>query len=339
MKKLLLIIMAAVMVFSLVACDQNGTTEPEDDGKFVIGISDQGPTNDWATSMIAHLEYALDVEYADKIEDYHIAHCDFDPNVQVNDIEDLMTKNVDALIIQPVSEAALVNSVEAASEAGIPVIIYGGNILTEEYVTYIDRNNVEAGEVYAQWMADRIGGEGDVLVIMGYPGSGYSEDVLRGVENVLSNYAEINVIATEYAYYTPATSKEIVQTYIARGDELDGVICDGGLMAYGVIEAYVDADMDIPPLTVDDWNGFMKKAASVDYDDFVVINSGNELMLDAVKAAIDVLEGKELEKDGRLTPTSYEGSEIFAMIPEDMPDRYWAMAQIPEEYLDEYYKD
>lgn len=339
MKKLLVILMAILLVFVLFGCNKNDETEAEDDGKFVIGVSNQGPTNDWATSMIAHLKYGLDVKYADKIEEYHIAHCNFDANVQVNDIEDLMTKNIDALLIQPVSEAVLVNSIEKVSESGIPVAIYGGNILTDKYVTYIDRNNVEAGEVYAKWMADRIGGKGNVLVIMGYPGSGYSEDVLRGVKNVLDTYDDINVIAIEYAYYTPATSKEIVQTYIARGEKLDGVICDGGLMAYGVIEAYVDAEIDIPPLTVDDWNGFMKKAASVDFDDFVVINSGNELMLDAVGAVIDVLEGKELEKDGRISPISYEGSEIFDMIPERMPDRYWAMAKIPEEYLDQYYKD
>ncbi len=341
MKKLLVILMAMAVMLGIVACGNGdeATAEPVGDRKFVIGISGQGPTNDWATSMLAHLEYALDVEFADKVENYYIAHSDFDANVQINDIEGLMARDIDALLIQPVSEAALVNSVERATEQGIPVIIYGGNVLTDEYVTYVDRNNVEAGEIYAQWMADRIGGEGDVLVIMGFPGSGYSEDVLRGVDRVLNEYEGINVVATEYAYYTPATSKEIVQTYIARGDQLAGVICDGGLMAYGVIEAYTDAGLPIPPLTVDDWNGFMKRAAAENFDDFIVINSGNELMYDAVKAVIDTLEGTPPPKDSRMSPTAMEGSEIFDMIPEDMPDRYWAMTRIPDEYLNEYYRN
>ncbi len=315
------------------------TSKYKKEGKYKIGISGQGPMNDWCVSEAYHWQYATEVAFKDKIEAVYYAHCDGDANKQVANVENLLTKGIDCLILQPFSEAILVDSVEKAMNAGVPVVINNGGILTDNYVSYVDRDNHAAGYIYADFIGERIGGKGDVLVIMGFPGSGYSEDVLRGVNDCLKEkYPNVNVVAVEYAKYSPAESKKIIETYIAKGSDIKGVIVDGGLMAYGVIEAYTDAKKTIPPLTADDWNGFVKKAMSVNFTDYIMISSGNELAYDAVETAIKILEGKPVLKKNLLKPVAYTGDKVPEMVPPDMPDSYWVLNKIPKDLVKNYYK-
>jgi len=354
----LIVLTILSMLFSLAACGSKktetsvsagesteikegyvDTSKYKKDGKFIIGISGQGPLNDWAISQEYHWEYAVKEVFKDKIEEVYYAHCDGDTNKQVANVENLLAKGIDILILQPFSEAILVSAVEKAMEAGVPVIINNGSILTDNYVSYVDRDNYAAGYTYADYIGNKIGGKGDVLVIMGFPGSGYSEDVLRGVNDCLKEkYPDVKVVAVEYAKYSPAESKKIIETYLAKGTDIKGVIVDGGLMAYGVIEAYTDAKKPIPPLTADDWNGFVKKAQSVNFKDYIMISSGNELAYDGVATAIDVLEGKPVPKKNLLKPVAYTGDEIEKMVPEGMPDSYWVLTKIPKDRVKEYYK-
>jgi hypothetical protein len=73
------------------------------------------------------------------------------------------------------------------------------------------------------------------------------------------------VLGTEYAMYTPAKSKEILESYFAKRVPVDGVIVDGGLMDFGVLEAFTDAKKPLPPTSADDWFGFLKKTVSLKY--------------------------------------------------------------------------
>ncbi len=313
------------------------TKAPGDGQKYNIGVSWQGANNDWASMVLYHFNYGFDVKYADKVENVYINACDMDDTKQIADVEDLLVKGIDILLIQPVSESSLANVIEKVKDNGIPVVVFGASAGTDKYDTYINRDGYMTGYKYTQWMGERLEGKGNVIVIMGWPGSGYSNDVLRGVEDALADYPEMEVLGTEYALYTPATSKQIVESYMAKGVTIDGVIVDGGLMNFGVIEAFLDADMPIPPTTGDDSTGFLKKVRDLGYTDFVSQSGGAELAIDAVDAVFSILAGEEVPKDDVREPMYVEGAEIIAMIKDEMPDSYWLACQIPEEELGNYY--
>ncbi len=175
------------------------TQAPAVKDKYVIGVSYEGPTNDWAASMMYHLQYSFDIKYKDKVEKVYYESADGDATKQVSQIENLLTKNVDALMIQPLSESALVNVVEKASDMGIPVIIFGASLLTDKYVTYVDRDNYAGGVAITDWICEAMGGKGKVVTIMGEPGSGYSETVLRGVNDALKNAQALKMLELNMA--------------------------------------------------------------------------------------------------------------------------------------------
>ena len=238
--------------------------------KYTIGVSIQGSNNDWASSCYAHFKYAFGTKYADQIANVYYGESGYDDKKQIADIEDLLTKKIDLLIVQPVTETGAAAAIEKAKAAGVKVVIFGGLCGTDKYDAYVDRDHIKTGFQYADWVAKKIDGKGNVVVIMGYPGSGYSNNVLKGVNEALAQYPEIKVLGTEYAMYTPAESKKIIESYFAKRVPIDGVIVDGGLMDFGVLEAFTDAKKPLPPTTADDWFGFLKKTVSLKYTNYMV---------------------------------------------------------------------
>jgi ribose transport system substrate-binding protein len=331
-----LLVLVGGMSLVLAACNKGGAAAGGK--KYTIGVSIQGSNNDWAASSYAHFKYAFGTKYADKIANVYYGESGYDDKKQIADIEDLLTKKLDLLIVQPVSETSVAGAIEKAKAAGVKVVIFGGLSGTDKYDAYVDRDHIKAGFAYADWVAKKINGKGNVIVIMGYPGSGYSNNVLKGVQQALANYPNIKVLGTEYAQYTPAESKKIIESYFAKRVPIDGVIVDGGLMDFGVLDAFVDAKKPLPPTTADDWFGFLKKAKSLNYTNYMVLSSGEELSLDTADTAMKLLAGTTVPKDDLRPPTSWEGTSLASKIDTTLPDSYWLASQIPTDKIKDYYK-
>jgi ribose transport system substrate-binding protein len=341
--KLAILLVVMMLSLSLSACaapaapaEPEATPEVKD--KYVIGVSYEGPTNDWAASMMYHLQYSFDIKYKDKVETVYYESADGDATKQVSQIENLLTKGVDALMIQPLSESALVNVVEKATAMGIPVIIFGSSVLTDKYVTYVDRDNFEIGRTITKWVCEQMGGKGEVVTIMGEPGSGFSENVLRGVAEALKEFPDVKNVGTEYGEYSAAVTKQKMETFMSANPNIGGVIVDGGMMGIGALEAYIDAGKTVPFMAVDDWNGFQKKAMEVGYTNYVSVPGGSQTSAIAADLLFKYLAGEEVPKQVLVAPKVMSGPEVQALIPAGMPDSYWALCEIPPEFVGLYYK-
>ncbi len=130
-----------------------------------------------------------------------------------------------------------------------------------------------------------------------------------------------------------------METFLSANPDITGVIVDGGMMGMGILEAYADAGLPYPFMTVDDWNGFQKKAVEIGYTDYISVPGGSGASAIAADLLFDYLAGKEIPKQ-YLIPADVvmTGPEVQAMIPEGMPDGYWALGYIPAEYVGLYYK-
>lgn len=341
MKRIVVVLILGVLLMT--ACTPQATPEVEESAagepeKYVIGVSYEGPTNDWAAALMYHLQYSFDIKYKDQIEEVFYESADGDATKQVSQVENLLTKGIDALMLQPLSETAMVPLVEQAYNEGIPVIIFGSSVLTDKYTSYIDRDNYGTGYEFASYMCESLGGEGKVVAIMGEPGSGYSENVLRGVTDGLANECP-NVVnlGVDYGEYSPALSKQKMETFLAANSDIGGVITDGALMAMGVLEAFVDADLPLPYVTCDDWNGFQNFAMELEFDKYITVPGGSEASGIAADVLFEFLAGNEVDKEYIIPLQVFTGEEVQAMIPDGMPDSYWALNRIPEEYLDLYW--
>lgn len=332
MRKQFILFIALAMLIGIFA----GCTSPADqttqEEKYTIGISYQGPNNDWAINFKAHFEMTL-AKYSDQIERVIYKEYGWDESQQIADVEDFLTLGIDILIIAPQSDAGLATSIENVKEAGIPVVVYNNHPGTEQFDALIMSDTVADGFYQADWLFNRLNGEGNVLFISGAPGSNYAEDLMEGYDQALDKHPDINVLGYEYAYWTPATAKEITESYIAKGDTIDGIIV-GGLMGLGCMEAFIDAGLTIPPMTSGDgWTGFLRKAKEVGYTDFAAIPTNNFVYaVGAIDLAFDVLNGNEFERVTLVEPKeAMPAQEMLDMLTDDMPESYWIGGTVPVE--------
>lgn len=340
MKKSLALILAIVMSLCLIlsACgsDGGGGSGSRKD-KYTIGVSIQGANNSWASSSYAHFKYVFE-SYEDQIENLYYAECGYDSQKQIADIEDLLNKNIDAIIIQSTSETALAGVIDKAHDQGVKVLVYNGECGTDSYDSFVTRDQQMTGEDYAEYVCERLGGKGNVVIIMGYPGSGYSNAVLAGVQSVVDKYPDIKVLGTEYAEYTPALSKQILESYFAKGEQIDGVICDGGLMGFGVLEAFSDAGKPIPPMSCDDTMLFLKKAVELEFTDYICLSSAAELSTQCVETLFKILNGESFDKEYHIPPETVTGEEILEKLDTSLPESYWYFSKIPADRIPDFFE-
>ncbi len=314
------------------------TTQYKKDGKVTIGVSYEGPLNDYSKSMLYHIQYQFDIAYKDRVEKYIVAAADGDAARQINDVENLLTQGIDLLMFQPISESAGVAVVEKAMGMGIPVVIFGASLLTDQYVTFVNTDNTGIGYAYTKWIAEQIGGKGKVVVMMGEAGSGYTEDAYRGIQEALKEYPDIVPLPTVYANYSQATAKQQMETMLNANDDIVGAIVQGGHMGLGIMEAYMDKGLEPPYMTVDDINLFMKAAKKNNFTKFITYGAGAEVSFDAADLAMDILAGVPV-KHNYLAPVElFTAQQMFDRIPDGMPDGFWSLAKIPKEYLKDYFK-
>lgn len=339
MKKLSVWVVAVFIILSMLfaACGSGKKKETAKKTKYNIAVSQQGANNSWAASADAHFKYGFEA-YKDKIENLYYAECGYDSQKQIGDIEDLLTKDLDAIIIQATSETALAGVVERVHAQGVKVVIYNGDVGTQAYDSHVTRDQQITGETYAKYVCDRLSGKGNVIVIMGYPGSGYSNAVLAGVQSVVSRNPGIKVLGIEYAEYNPAQSKQIIEGYFTKGEKVDGVIVDGGLMGFGVLEAFTDAGLTIPPTSCDDTMLFLKRAVDLGFTDYVCLSSAAELSAECVSVLFKILEGESYQKNLEFPPESITGQEVLAKLDTKLPESYWYFSRIPQNRIPEFFK-
>ena len=118
-----------------------------------------------------------------------------DLNQQFNQIENFIASNTSLIILNAADSQAIAPAVEKAKEAGIPIVAVdtGAEGGVDATVT---SNNVQAGEVSCQYIADRLQGKGDVVIINGPPVSSVFERI-GGCLSVFSKYPGINILSQD----------------------------------------------------------------------------------------------------------------------------------------------
>lgn len=306
------------------------------EGPWLAGRAGLGDTNAWMTMFGLHFRYGIEEKYADLFKDFKVTACFWNPVQQIADIESLTAQGVDILFVDPASEAALVGAVEEVTDRGVPVILASTGVNTDKYVTWVSRDNTKAGYLYADWMGKKLNGKGKVVAMMGMAGSSYAEDVLRGVRQGLSAFPGIEILEVAYCDWSPVKAKETMEAFIQSHPLIDGIIADGGQMALGAVEALRDAGKPIPPITADDWNGWLRLAKQHKIK-FLAVSGGNPLALTCVDLAVKILRGEPVPKIVEYPMVTFEENELDKYYRTDLTDQYFAVHELPESWIKKYY--
>lgn len=266
-----IILITGIIAISLVGCskgaesdesngaktvESNEATKPDDaaemsdkngDGKIVVGC-----TVYYMTEFVTLMTEGIKAEAEENGADLILLDAGNDAQKQISQIENLIAQKVDVILVAAVDADAIVPALEMAENAGIPLVGVNMLINTDKPYYYAGPNDVEAGELEAQYIMDQIGGKGNVLILEGPIGTSAQLQRMEGNQNVLAKYPDVKVLAHKPANWSREEALTLTENWLqAFEGQIDGIIAHNDEMALGAIQALEAKGVDIPVSGVD----------------------------------------------------------------------------------------
>ena len=115
-------------------------------------------------------------------------------SLMIRQIERFIKLKVDLLIIGTNDEKAIVPVVSKAYKKGIPVIILDRGIQSSEYTSFINSDNIKIGRLAAEYIAEKLNGNGVVLLFEGIQKADVTKLRSKGFIDEMSKHKEIRII-------------------------------------------------------------------------------------------------------------------------------------------------
>jgi ribose transport system substrate-binding protein len=217
---------------------------------------------------------------------------------QVSDIEDLISKKVDCLIVAATNNKAIVPAIDQAMSQGIPVVIDERDVSTNNYVTFASLRSVNIGTLTAQAIAKRLHGKGNIVELAGLPGVGVSENTVTAWNKVLKKYPGIKVLDLQYTEYSPTKAQTIMENELQAHKKIDGVLSDSGIQSVAAYQAVMTAGRtkEIKAWTGDELQSWMRFIKKYNIPADVIVRPIHVATL-TVHACVGILSGQKMPKE------------------------------------------
>jgi ribose transport system substrate-binding protein len=241
-------------------------------------------------------------------------------------VEDWIVRRPDAFAFVPVDYVAMVPSIQRATAAGIPVVVYSNRMSDIDDVSYVGSSDELIGYEVSRALFEALGGEGKVIHIDGVPAAITAQDRKRGFERALAEYPGIELLASQPGNYRRLPAVQVFENLMQAHPQIDGVVSANDDMAVGVVEALEAAGRGGETLVVGvdvipDAAALIKEGrmfASGDY-------SGHDQGYLAVKAAVKHLRGEPVPEQIILPVVLAKEDNIdpWLLPPEERPVPDW----------------
>ncbi len=159
------------------------------------------------------------------------------PATEAKNIEDLIIKKVDALLINPTDSSAIAPSVFKANKAGIPVFTVDRSANSGNVVAHVASDNVAGGVMAGEFLIKKINGKGKVVELEGIAGSSAAVDRGKGFNQVVSKNSGVTVVAKQTANFNRAEGLRVFENILQAQPDIDGVFAHNDEMILGAIQA------------------------------------------------------------------------------------------------------
>lgn len=248
MKKVLSFLVTLLLVVGLAGCSTGetpaktatpatgGNTDPT---KMVVGLSVSTLNNPFFVTLVDGAK----AKAAELGVELIVVDAGDDSAKQVNDIEDLMSKNIQVLIVNPVDSSAVAPVVGDAIAKGIKTVSVDRGVEGQTVDVAIASDNVKGAELATEYLVELVGQGAEVAELTGIEGSSAAIDRGKGFHNVAD--AKLNVVASQTANFNRAEGLSVMENILQANPNILGVFAHNDEMALGAIEAVNGKDIVI----------------------------------------------------------------------------------------------
>lgn len=293
--KVFSLVLTASMLFGLTGCGSKATSteQQKKDKKIVIGLSMNTLNNPFFVDVKNGAEKAA----KDNNIELVVADAQNQPSKQQKDIEDLLQKKPDLLIIDPADSDAVVAGIESANEKKIPVITIDRASKGGDVVSHIGFDAIHSGNIAGDYLAKALNGKGKIVEIMGIMGTNVAQDRSKGFNEAMAKNPNMKVVAKQTANFDRAEAMKVMENILQANKEIDGVYAANDEMALGALEA-IEAAGRLEKITLIGCDAIDPAIAAIKAgkQEATIAEPPFFLGKNAVLAGIKVIKGEKVEK-------------------------------------------
>lgn len=293
MRKIAALALAAVMALGLVGCgaasiEGENEAETTENGNGSIGLSVSTLSNPFFVTLAEGAEAKAEEVGAELI----VVDAGDDAAKQTSDIEDLISKKISVLIVNPVDSDAVAPAVETAISKGIKVISVDRVVNGVEVDCSIASDNVAGAEMATEYLVELLGEGAEVAELEGVTGASATIDRGEGFHNVADE--KLNVVAKQTASFDRAEGMSVMENILQAQPNVKGVFAHNDEMALGALEAIGSKDIVVVGFdATDDALASIKNGGMA-----ATIAQQPDLMgATAVETAMKLINGETVEKE------------------------------------------
>lgn len=202
----------------------------------VVGYAQIGAESEWRTGNTVSIkqtaeQLGVELKFSDGQQKQEN---------QIRAIRSFIAMKVDVIAIPPVVETGWDEVFQEVKAAGIPLILVDRRAAVPEdlYVTYLGSDFVEEGRNAARVMAKAVDGKATIVELVGTVGSAPANDRYKGFREILRNYSDMTILASESGDFTQAKGNEVMAEFLRRyGNRITALYAHNDDMAIGAIKA------------------------------------------------------------------------------------------------------
>lgn len=162
-----------------------------------------------------------------------------DVALQVQQVEDFINQGVDAIILNPVDTQGVLPMINAAKNAGIPLIFVNRKpeVKLPDDMAYVGSDSALGGEMQMEALAKKMNYKGNVAILMGALSNEEARERTRAVEAVIAKYKDMKVVEKQSAKWQRNEAVDVVSGWLLNQRPIDAIAANNDEMAIGAIMA------------------------------------------------------------------------------------------------------
>lgn len=228
-------LLAALLMSPAKAPDQtSATTQPTK--QYRIGVSIPAADHGWTAGVAwwAQRAMALHPEIS-----WQFAAADT-PEKQIADVQDMMAKGIDGLVILATESAPLTPIAQEAHQRGIYIVNVDRGFLQPAADVFLEGDNKSFGKKSAEFIAAKLNGKGNLVILEGIP-STVNTDRVNAALAVFDEYPNIKILARQPAMWNREKALTVMQNYLTQFPHIDAVWAGDDDTALGAMQAIREA--------------------------------------------------------------------------------------------------
>ncbi len=165
---------------------------------------------------------------------------------QLNQVQNFTAQGMDAIIVNAVDTAATQKITLNAQQAKTPLVYVNRRPEFKEVppgVGYVGSDEIKAGEIQMRYLAEKMGGKGNLAIMLGLLSNNATYNRTLGVKAVLKDYPDIKIVEEQSAEWQRSKAIDLMNNWIVSGRKIDAVAANADEMAIGAAMAISQAGM------------------------------------------------------------------------------------------------